>query len=125
MTLALKKLGAPAEVIQLIRSLHMGMKAKICHDGSLLEQLSVQNGPRQGCCMAPVHFNLFTCLVTERWLARRWGDEETAAEKVKKRRLQWLGHLARCQKKGPPSQLYLVGYLNHVLAVALGGDGGM
>ena len=26
---------------------------------------------------------------------RRWGDEETAADKVKKRRLEWLGHLAR------------------------------
>ena len=26
---------------------------------------------------------------------RRWGDEETAEEKVKKRRLEWLGHLAR------------------------------
>ena len=26
---------------------------------------------------------------------RRWGDEEAAADKVKKRRLEWLGHLAR------------------------------
>ena len=25
---------------------------------------------------------------------RRWGDEETAAEKVKRRRLEWLCHLA-------------------------------
>ena len=24
----------------------------------------------------------------------RWGDEETAAEKVRKRRLEWLGHVA-------------------------------
>ena len=53
----------------------MGMKAKIHLDGSLLEQLSVQNGLRQGCCMAPVLFNLFTCFVTERWLARVEGAE--------------------------------------------------
>ena len=26
---------------------------------------------------------------------RRWGDEETAADKVKKIRPEWLGHLAR------------------------------
>ncbi len=30
---------------------------------------------RQGCCMAPVLFNLFTCRVTERWQARVEGDE--------------------------------------------------
>ena len=28
-------------------------------------------------------------------LRRRWGDEELAAEKVMKRRLEWLGHIAR------------------------------
>ena len=75
MWLALKKLGVPADVIQLIRSFHMGMKAKIRLDGSLLEQLSVQDGLRQGCCMAPVLFNLFTSRVTERWLARVEGTE--------------------------------------------------
>ena len=26
---------------------------------------------------------------------RRWGDEETVGEKVQRRRLEWLGHLAR------------------------------
>ena len=26
---------------------------------------------------------------------RRWGDEEIAAEKVRKRQLEWLGHVAR------------------------------
>ena len=26
---------------------------------------------------------------------RRWGDEETASEKVKKKMLEWLGHLVR------------------------------
>ena len=31
---------------------------------------------------------------------RRWGDKETAAEKIQKRRLEWLGHLAcmPCQR---------------------------
>ena len=33
--------------------------------------------------------------VTIAEVIRRWGNEETATEKVKKRRLAWLGHLAR------------------------------
>ena len=43
----------------------------------VLEEISVQNGLRQGCCMAPVLFNLYTCLVVERWLARVEGVEGT------------------------------------------------
>ena len=33
---------------------------------------------------------------------RRWGDEETAADKVKKTRLEWLGHLARMPEHRVP-----------------------
>ena len=75
MWLALKKLGLPDETVQLICSFHQGMKAKIRLDGSLLEQIDVQNGLRQGCCMAPVLFNLFTCLVVERLQARVEGAD--------------------------------------------------
>ena len=55
------------------------MKAKIRLDGSLLEQIDVQNGLRQSCCMAPVLFNLFTCLV-ERWQARVEGADGAGIE---------------------------------------------
>ena len=75
MWLALKKLGVPQETVRLIRSFHQGMKAKIRLDGSLLEQIDVQSGLRQGCSMAPVLFNLFTCLVVERWQARVEGAD--------------------------------------------------
>ncbi len=51
------------------------MKAKIRLDGSLLEQIDVQNSLRQGCSMAPVLFNLFSSLVIERWQARVEGAE--------------------------------------------------
>ena len=33
--------------------------------------------------------------ITMEEIRRRWGDEELMTEKVKKRRLEWLGHLAR------------------------------
>ena len=39
-------------------------------DGALLEEFSVGNGLRQGCYMALVLFNLYTCLVMECWQAR-------------------------------------------------------
>ena len=39
-------------------------------DGELLEEIAVENGLRQGCTMAPVLFNLYACLVVERWMAR-------------------------------------------------------
>ena len=66
---ALEKLGVPDEVVKLIASFHR-MQAKICLDGSVSEQFEVSNRLRQGCCMAPVLFNLFSCLVIERWRTR-------------------------------------------------------
>ena len=54
MWLALKKLRAPAESVQLIHTFYQGMKAKI-HlwlPPGLLERFDVQNGLRQGCCRA-------------------------------------------------------------------------
>ena len=67
---SLKKLGVPEEKIHLIASFHQDMKAKIRLDGTMLEEIEVQNGLRQGYCMAPVLFNLYTCLAVERWLVR-------------------------------------------------------
>ena len=56
---ALHKLGVPTLVIDIIRSFHEGMKAKVRVNGKLTEAISVENGLRQGCTLAPVLFNLF------------------------------------------------------------------
>ena len=64
-----KTIGVPDEVVKLIASFHHRVQAKIRLDGSGLEQFEVSNGLRQGCCMAPVLFNLFSYLVIERWRA--------------------------------------------------------
>ena len=71
--MALRKLGVPEETISLIQSFHLGMRAVIRLEGTSLEEISVENGLRQGCCMAPVLFNLYTCLVVQRWLVRMEG----------------------------------------------------
>ena len=70
MWLALGKLGVPENTIKLIHSFHQGMEARIGLDGALLEEFSVENRLRQGCCMAQVLFNLYTCLAMECWQAR-------------------------------------------------------
>ena len=68
--LALSKLGVPESLIQFIRSFHSGMQATIRLNNDTLEPIDVNNGLRQGCTMAPVLFNLYSCLVIERWNER-------------------------------------------------------
>ena len=67
---ALRKLGVPEKTIQLIRSFHQNMEARISLEGELSEAIEVENDLRQGCCMAPVLFNLYTCLMMECWHAK-------------------------------------------------------
>ena len=66
--MALRKLGMPEDTISLIQSFHLGMKAVFRLEGTSLEEITMENRLRQGCCMAPVLFNLYTCLVVERCL---------------------------------------------------------
>ena len=65
----------PEGTVKLIRSFHQGMSAKIRVGGSMSEKLDVSNGLRQGCCMSPVLFNLFSCAVMERWIDKLDGKE--------------------------------------------------
>lgn len=64
---ALEKLGGPTTVIDLIRSFHDNMQAQIRVDGELPDGIGVSNGLRQGCCMAPTLFNLYSAVVVGRW----------------------------------------------------------
>ena len=56
--------------IELIKSSHQYMRATIQLYGTLLEDIDY--GLRQGCCIAPALFNLYSCLllVVERWIVR-------------------------------------------------------
>ena len=68
--LALLKVGVPETLVELGKSFHDHMKASVRVDGELLEEFEVTNGLRQGCTMAPILFNLYACVVAERWVER-------------------------------------------------------
>ena len=70
-------IGVPEETIALIRSFHLCMQATIRLEGSLLEQISVENELHHGrvlhgsCAIQPI----YTCLAVERRLVRMEGVE--------------------------------------------------
>lgn len=70
--IVLRKLGVPESLVELIRSFHHDMKAQIRLSSSTTD---INNGLRQGCSMAPVLFNLYSCVMIERWLERVSGSE--------------------------------------------------
>ena len=78
---ALRKLGVPDVLVDIIRSFHSNMKARIKVDGELLEEIEVKNGLRQGCTVAPTWFNLYDSVVAERW-TETVQDEEDVGTRV-------------------------------------------
>eukprot|EP00117_Sycon_ciliatum_P023228 scpid30807/ scgid4805/ Transposon TX1 uncharacterized 149 kDa protein; ORF 2 len=66
----LDRLGVPPVMLGLIKSLHEGMIAKVRVNGKLSDNISVTNGLRQGCTLAPTLFNLYFSVVVADWRAR-------------------------------------------------------
>ena len=64
---ALLRLGVPPPTVAIIKSFHTDMSACVRVAGGCTDPISVKNGLRQGCVMAPVLFNLYFGLVIERW----------------------------------------------------------
>ena len=59
----LLKSGCPEIFVGLIRSLHNGMKARVSFNGTLSEEISINNGVKQGDISAPKLFNIYFSLV--------------------------------------------------------------
>lgn len=55
----LKKAGIPDEMLNVIISLHEGMKARVRSNGELSDEFNVSNGTKQGCVLAPVLFAIY------------------------------------------------------------------
>ena len=54
----LRKIGCPDLFVDIIRSFHEGMVARVQDQGQTSEPFSVTNGTKQGCVMAPLLFPL-------------------------------------------------------------------
>ena len=50
--------------------------------------------------------------ITSRMIRERWGDVETVTDKIRKRRLEWLGYIARMPEHRTP-KLVFFGWLPH------------
>ena len=59
----LLKLGYPERFVGPIRSLHNGMKARISFNGTLSEEISINNGVKQGDISAPMLFKIYFAIV--------------------------------------------------------------
>ena len=68
-----QKARSTFSTIELIKSFHQETRGKLRLDVALLDKINISNGLRQGCCLAPVLFNLYACLLAEWWTARIQG----------------------------------------------------
>ena len=55
----LHKFGCPDKFVNIIKSFHEGMAARVSEEGKLSEPFRVNNGTKQGCVLAPLLFNIF------------------------------------------------------------------
>ncbi len=81
MWIVLRKIGIPEVLVDIVKSFHKDMKAKVRLEGEELEEIEVTNGLRQGCTMAPSLFNLYACAMTEIWM-EKVKDVDDAGTKI-------------------------------------------
>ena len=67
MWLILAKAGVPSNIVNIIKSFHTSMSATLSIGSTPIQPIAVKSGLRQGCCMAPVLFNIFMWAVFQRW----------------------------------------------------------
>ena len=54
----LLKVGCPPRVVNIIRSFHDGMMARVSDNGAESDSFAVSNGTKQGCGMTPLLFGI-------------------------------------------------------------------
>ena len=56
----MREMGIPAHMIQVIRSLYIGQKARVRTESGVTESFDIGKGVRQGCILSPYLFNLYS-----------------------------------------------------------------
>ena len=57
--LILEKLGCPPNLLNIVKSFHEGMKARVSFNGQESEDFAINCGVKQGCVLAPTLFNIY------------------------------------------------------------------
>ena len=69
----LKKLGCPEKFVNVVKSLHDGMEARVLDQGSFSATFNVSNGVKQGCVLAPTLFSImFAMLIRDAFHETEW-----------------------------------------------------
>ena len=66
----LRRKGVPGYLVELARAFYEGKQASVAVEGSLSEMFELGTGLEQGCCLAPLLFNVFLSAVMEAWQAK-------------------------------------------------------
>ena len=63
----LGRAGVPDRLVRIIQAFHDNMKASLVLAGADIDPIDVNNGLRQGSCMAPVMLNIYMWAVFQQW----------------------------------------------------------
>ncbi|CAE7737354.1 unnamed protein product, partial [Symbiodinium necroappetens] len=69
----LRRVLAIGRIISILRDYYSGKKARISVEGGLSEEFELETGLGQGCCVAPLLFNIFLAAVVEAWVGESGG----------------------------------------------------
>ncbi|CAE7459961.1 FCPD, partial [Symbiodinium sp. KB8] len=59
--------GVPDTMLDLIKDLYTGKTVRVSAEGELTEEFELRTGLGQGCCLAPLLFNVYLAAVMEEW----------------------------------------------------------
>ena len=69
----LRKKGVPAKFVELVKDYSSGKCTQVSVEGRLSASFELGTGLGQGCCLAPLLFNIFLAAVFEAWQAKSGG----------------------------------------------------